>query len=256
MSSARVRVEITAGVGTLTLDRPPVNVLDRPMLDELRVTLLDLARRPDLRVLVLTGAGKAFCAGVDVADHTADRISDALPAFHAAIGALLAMDVPVIAAINGAALGGGCELAIACDIVLARSDARIGLPETRLGVFPPVAAALLPRMIGWQRAAECVLTGRTWTAEEAQDLGLVRRVVAPASFEAEVRAQAEHFAVLSGPVLRVAKRALRDGASAEAMHGVERAEALYLDTLMQLPDANEGIAAFLEHRPPVWSDAP
>lgn len=255
MTSERVHLAATDGVATLTLDRPPLNVLDRAMLAELHAALAAIERRTELRALVITGAGKAFCAGVDVADHTADRIADALPAFHRIVGALLALDVPVIAAVNGAALGGGCEIALACDIVLARSDARIGLPEIQLGVFPPVAAALLPRLIGWQRAAECVLTGRTYTGEEARELGLVRHVHAPERFDAEVRAYAQRFAALSAPVLRIAKRALRDGAAVETMHGVGRAESLYLDALMRLPDAHEGIAAFLEHRHPVWSHA-
>jgi cyclohexa-1,5-dienecarbonyl-CoA hydratase len=255
MTGPRIHLTIEDGVATLTLDRPPLNVLDVAMMRELREALTDIGERGELHALVLTGAGKTFCAGVDVADHTADRIGDALPAFHGAVRALLALDVPVIAAVNGAALGGGCELAIACDIVLARSNARIGLPEIQLGVFPPVAAALLPRLIGWQRAAECVLTGRTFTAEEARELGLVGHVHAPEHFDAEVRAFARRFAVLSAPVLRIAKRALRDGAAVETMRGVDRAESLYLHALMRLPDAHEGIAAFLEHRHPVWSDA-
>ena len=155
------------------IDRPPVNVLDIATLDALNAALAEAASDRGLKVLVLSGAGRAFCAGVDVADHTEERVESMLQAFHGRMGRIMALEAPVIALVHGAALGGGCELALACDFVLASDDLKLGQPEIQLAVFPPVAAALLPRLIGRQNALDLVLTGRTISGEEAQRLGLV-----------------------------------------------------------------------------------
>ncbi len=253
-ATSAVRVERRGGVAWLVMDRPPLNVLDIAMMRELGAALDALAGAPP-RVVVLTGAGRAFCAGVDVADHTESRVAEMLAAFHGVLGRLLHMGAPVVAAVNGAALGGGCELVQACDIVLARAGAKLGQPEIGLGVFPPAAAALLPRRIGVQAALDLVLTGRVVEAEEARALGLVARVLPADGFEAEVAAYAGKLAGLSAPVVRLAKRAVMDGLERPAAEALARAETLYLDELMRLGDAAEGLAAFLEKRAPVWKDA-
>jgi cyclohexa-1,5-dienecarbonyl-CoA hydratase len=250
-----LRVRNEGGVARLSLDRPPLNVLDLPMLEEMRRAVSALSRDPDVRVLVLTGEGRAFCAGVDVADHTADRVDAMLDALHEVFQELLRCGAPVLAAVNGAALGGGCELLLACDVVLARAGAKIGQPEVRLGVFPPVAAAYLPRIVGPQAALDLILSGRTILAEEARELGLVTRVLPPDEFDAEVDQYAASLADLSGPVLRLAKRAVRDGLEKPATRALKRAESLYRHDLMRLEDAHEGLAAFLEKRAPVWKGA-
>jgi cyclohexa-1,5-dienecarbonyl-CoA hydratase len=243
------------GVARLTLDRPPLNVLHIPLLRELDDALTAVADDAGARALVLTGKGKAFCAGVDVADHTPERIGTTLELFHSAIRTLLDLQLPVIAAVNGAALGGGCELVLACDVVLARAGAKLGQPEIRLGAFPPVAAVLMPRLLGRQRALDLILSGEVFTAEEALGWGLVTRVVAENIFDAAVAAYAEKLASLSRPVLRLAKRATREGELGEPTGAIEAAERLYLDELMNLDDAREGLSAFMEKRDPVWSDA-
>jgi cyclohexa-1,5-dienecarbonyl-CoA hydratase len=225
------------------------------MLGEVVCAVDAAAQDATAKVLVLTGAGKAFCAGVDVADHTADRVRHALPLFHQAIRTLRAAPMPVVAAINGAALGGGFELALACDLVVASDRARVGQPEIALGVFPPVAAVMLPRLTGMQRALDLVLTGRTLTAAEAYVMGLVTRVFPAEHFADELTALIDRMTSLSGPVLRMAKQAVRAGTEADVDPALERVERLYLDELMQLRDAHEGIAAFMEKRQPVWSEA-
>lgn len=255
MRYEHVRLEQGAGLALLTLDRPPLNVLDLPALRELRAALDEAASADGWKVLLITGAGRAFCAGVDVADHTADRIGETLPLFHEVVRRIWGLEMPVIAAVNGAALGGGCELALACDLVLAREDARIGQPEIRLGVFPPVAAALLPGRIGPQRAAELVLTGRTLSATEAREWGLVTEVLPADGFAHEVERAVSGLTALSRPALRLAKRALRAGLELPFDAALERAEALYLGELMRCEDPHEGLAAFLEKRRPVWKDA-
>ena len=250
-----LRVERDGGVFTLTLDRPPLNVLNVAMLRELDEALALLEEDQGARLLVLTGAGKAFCAGVDVADHTADRVREMLELFHSAVRRILALEFPVVAAVNGAALGGGCELMLACDLVVVRADARLGQPEIRLGSMPPVAAVLLPRLVGRQRALDLVLTGRTIDAEEARELGLVTRVLPADDFAPGVESYVDHLASLSRPVLRLAKQAVMEGAVLPFEQALQRTEEIYLDQLVNLDDAHEGLAAFLEKRDPVWKDA-
>lgn len=174
VSTARYTRE--GGIGRLVLDRPPVNVLNLGTMEALQSALAEAAADSGLKVLAVSGVGRAFSAGVDIADHTADRVGRMLELFHDAVRQLMALEAPVVALVHGAALGGGCELALACDMILARDDLKLGQPEIQLAVFPPVAAALLPRLIGRQRALDLILTGRTIGAAEALRMGLVSRV--------------------------------------------------------------------------------
>lgn len=243
------------GLRVLTLDRPPLNVANIDMLGEIARALTDIASDEAAAVLLITGAGKAFCAGVDVADHEADRVEEMIGVLHRTLGAIMALEIPVIAALNGATLGGGLELALACDVVLARSGAKLGQPEIQLGVFPPFAAAVLPRLIGRGAALDLCLTGRTLSAEDGRALGIVQHVFGPTNFETHAEEYARAMARLSAPVLRLTKRAIDDGLDESLDGAVEAAERLYLDDLMRLDDAHEGLAAFLEKRPPVWKGA-
>lgn len=250
-----IRTDLQGAVLRITLDRPPVNVLDREALEALADALSDAEAAEGAKVVLLTGAGRAFCAGVDVADHTPDRVEGMMAAFHRAITGLLHVPHPVVAAVHGGALGGGMELALAADVVLLRDDAKLGQPEIRLGVFPPPATVLLPRLIGRQRAADLLLSGRTLSAHEAHDFGLASRVLAEDAFQEEVDAYVNDLASLSGPVLRLTKRVMWEGLERplpEALRGADRA---YLDELMALEDPHEGLAAFMEKREPVWSES-
>jgi cyclohexa-1,5-dienecarbonyl-CoA hydratase len=173
--------------------------------------------------------------------------------FHGVIEKLMGLPFPVVAAVNGAALGGGCELALACDVVIAREGAKLGQPEICLGVFPPAAAVLLPRLVGPQVAADLILSGRVIEAGEASKIGLVSQVIPADEFDSAVGEYLESLASLSGPVLRIAKRALRDGELGTPTDAMRRVERIYLDELMQIDDAHEGLAAFTEKRAPVWT---
>ncbi|MEE9208090.1 MAG: enoyl-CoA hydratase-related protein [Gemmatimonadota bacterium] len=250
-----LRLDVADGVARVTLDRPPLNVLDIPMLQELDVVLAALGENDDLKLLVLTGEGRAFCAGVDVADHTAERVEFMLETFHGVIRRLLGFEFPVLAAVNGAALGGGCELLLACDMALAASDAKLGQPEIRLGVFPPVAAAILPRLVGLQHAMDLILTGRVLSAAEARDIGLVSQVADPDEFGRLVDERVAMLSALSRPVLRLTKRAVLDGLELPLSDALAAAERRYLGELMGFDDPHEGLAAFMEKREPVWRDA-
>lgn len=249
-----VRYARTGGIGRLVLDRPPVNVLDLAAMEALQSAIAEAAADAGLKVLAVSGAGRAFSAGVDVADHTADRVGRMLALFHGAVRQLMALEVPVVALVHGAALGGGCELALACDMVLARDDLKLGQPEIQLAVFPPVAAALLPQLIGRQRALDLILTGRTIGAAEALRMGLVSRVFSTTEFDAGTDAALAELASRSGPALRLAKRAVLESTELPFIPALQRAEDLYLDELMQLADVHEGLAAFMEKRAPVWED--
>lgn len=249
-----LRLAREADVVRLTLARPPVNVLHRPMLAELQETLVSLARDDEVRVVVLAGKGRAFCAGVEVADHLPDRLDETLDRFGAVIRGLLGLPMPVVAAVHGPALGGGCELALSCDVVLAREDLRMGVPEVRLAAIPPAAAALLPRLLGRQRALDLVLSGRAVDAREALALGLASHVYPEDRFEAAVSEYVRDLASLSRPALRLAKRAVREGLEGSTAEALAGAESLYRRELAPLLDAREGLAAFMEKREPAWSD--
>jgi cyclohexa-1,5-dienecarbonyl-CoA hydratase len=243
----------TDGVLCLTVDRAPLNILTIALMDELAAAV-HAAPASGARVILLTGAGeRVFCAGVDVADHTPDRVTGMMASFHRLIDAVLHSELPVVAALNGAALGGGLELALAADLVLAREGARIGQPEIRLGVFPPAAAALLPRLIGRQRALDLILSGRVLDAAEAHAIGLVSRVLPAPEFLAQCQAYAADIAGHSAPVVRLARQAVLRGLDRPLGEAMAEADRLYLEELMQLRDAHEGLAAFLEKRQPEWS---
>jgi cyclohexa-1,5-dienecarbonyl-CoA hydratase len=239
----------------LVLSRPPLNVLGIEMLRELDAALSWVHQDPGTAVLLITGEGKAFCAGVDVADHTEERVEEMIEVLHAALMRLSSFELPVVAGLNGAALGGGLELALACDVVLAREGAKLGQPEIKLGVFPPFAAAVMPRLVGRARALDLCLTGRTLTASEGLEVGLVQHVFSKESFAEDVEQYAASLSSLSPPVLRLAKRAIVEGLDAPVGEALHAAERIYLDDLMELHDAQEGLAAFLEKRAPTWKGA-
>jgi len=254
MSAAgTVRSERAGSVLTLTLDRPPVNVMDIPMIEALAAALESAAADRALSVVHLRAAGsKAFSAGVDVADHTPDRIRPMLEVFHKAFRILNKMDPVSVAEVFGLCLGGGCELAAMCDLAIVSEDAKIGQPEIELACFPPVAAAAFGGLVGPKRAAELVLTGRVIDGREAERIGLVTRAVPAAALAEETRKVVDALAAKSRPVLALTKRALRACHPGAFEKSLAEAERIYLDELTQVDDMHEGMAAFLEKRRPEW----
>jgi cyclohexa-1,5-dienecarbonyl-CoA hydratase len=250
---SRCTLERRGRVAALTLTHPPLNILDLQALTELDELLATLEGDHELQVLMVRGAGeRAFCAGVAVADHTADRIEPTLRTFHRALLRLWRLEATTLAVVHGHCLGGGLELAAACDLVVAASDSRLGVPEVRLGCYPPVAAALFPRRLGAPRALELMLTGRTIDAEEARRLGLVTRVAAPGGLATAAEALVAEVTAHSAAVTRAIKRASRAGEGLPFPEALAATERHYLEELTATADMAEGIAAFLEKRPPAW----
>lgn len=236
----------------ITLSDPPLNILDITMLEELREAIGRVG--PDRHVLIIDAAGeKAFSAGASVQDHLGDRVATMLENFHDCFRMLAKLDIVTVALARGSALGGGCELALACDFVLASDRARFGQPEINLGVFPPVAAYQLSRQIAPRKGLELLLTGDPIDAATAERLGLINAVFPFAEFDTRAVEWLQRLYKQSASSLRFAKRAFRLAQSADFNERLADVEHLYLDELMQTSDANEGLNAFIEKRKPVWS---
>ena len=255
MSDRFVELTCEGSVATLTLDRPPLNVMNIDTMEQINDALADLRGRREIKVLLFRGRGKAFSAGVDIADHTRDKVARMLQVFHRIFESIRMLDVIAVAAVDGLALGGGFELAIGCNLVVASESARFALPEIDVGVFPPLACVVLPRATPRRKAMEWILTGEEITAAELQSFGLVNRVFPDDRFEEELQRFVGVLTSKSGPVLQLAKRAQIESYYATYEEALYKAENLYLRELMPLADAQEGIQAFLEKRKPQWHDA-
>lgn len=246
-----LHINVSEGIAILTLDRPPLNVLDIPMLRQLHHTFTQLEENPQVRVLILRAEGKLFSAGVDIADHTPEKVGEMIPLFDEVCLALADFPVPTIAAIQGHALGGGCELVLCCDLAVASESAQLGQPEIQLAALAPIAALRLPHLTGYRAAAGLLFSGARITAAEAYRLGLLNAVVPAAEVEGWAQRKAADLACLSRAALVHNKRALRMGFDGWAA-SLPEIERLYLEDLMATADAEEGLAAFLEKRPPNW----
>lgn len=243
------------GLVTIEIDRPPHNILDIGLMRELGRAVGQACADESAKALLITGAGeKFFSAGVDVMDHTPDKVVDMIETFHGMLKAVLSCPIPTIAALNGSALGGGCELAICCDMQLAREGAKIGQPEIKLGVFPPIAAILLPKLMPINKAMELLLGGGVVAADEARLLGLINHVYPAATFGANCIEFAGQFLSLSRVALAYTKRAIREASGKPFTEALSRLEQLYLDDLMVTSDAIEGLNAFMERRKPDWTN--
>ncbi|MFQ5817208.1 MAG: enoyl-CoA hydratase/isomerase family protein [Terriglobia bacterium] len=246
-------VERSAGVAWLTVNRPELrNALNAATVEEFQHALGELAASPELGVLVVTGAGEqAFVAGADIRELRQRRRREALQAINQTLfTAIENFPQPVIAAINGYALGGGCELALACDIRIASDTAKFGFPETGLGIIPAAGGTQrLPPVIGWGKAKELILTGAIIDAHEAKRLGLVSQVVAPAALRATAQSYAEKILARGPLATRLAKLALNTAARVGLDAGL-MVERLAQTILFESKDKQEGMTAFLEKRKP------
>ncbi|MGB8475979.1 MAG: enoyl-CoA hydratase-related protein [Candidatus Acidiferrum sp.] len=246
--------EIRDSVAKITLNQPPLNIVDIPMIGEMHSALTRIHSMSSVKILVIGHQGKAFSAGVSIKDHAPDKVAEMLERFHGMFHLLDSLAVPSIAMVDGMALGGGCELAVFCDMVIASDRATFGQPEIKVGVFPPVAAVLFPRLIGRNRTLELLLSGEVVDAAEAKAMGLVNKVFPALNFREKADEFINKLTSMSGPVLRLTKRAVDRGLYQTVSEGIKDVEQLYLGELMQTEDAHEGLNSFLEKRKPIWKE--
>lgn len=249
----RIAMQVDGAVARIRLRNSPLNVIDIAMMEELAWALGDIEGRAEIAVVVLTGEGKAFSAGVDVAAHTPDKVEEMLGKFHAVIRGLVATKKVTIAAVQGHCLGGGAELAMVCDIVYTTESAQWGFPEIKLGCYPPVACTALSALVGQKRAAELILTGRTISGKEAAEMGMATSAVAESRLALTVEDCLNGLLNLSPAALAAAKKASYAWDSMHFDKGLARAEKIYFEELMKTADAHEGIRAFMEKRLPNWT---
>jgi cyclohexa-1,5-dienecarbonyl-CoA hydratase len=254
MSYKDIEVTFENGLGTVTLNRPPVNVLNIAMMEEINNALDSWQGDKELKVVLFKAKGKCFSAGVDVGEHMGGLASKMIEVFHGMFRRMDKLGVLTIASVHGSCLGGGCELAIFCDLVLTSESAKIGQPEIQVGVFPPIAAQIMPRIIGRKAAAELIFSGKIISAQEALNLGLINKVVKEEELEKETEIFLKPYMKLSSEVLRLTKKAMMSGLRDDLEPSLRLIEDVYLNELMKTHDAHEGLKAFLEKRKPDWKN--
>jgi cyclohexa-1,5-dienecarbonyl-CoA hydratase len=257
--ATKVRTELThdGQVARIVLAAPKANILDRAMMREIVEILATLRHHGHLKAVVVESEGPHFSFGASIEEHLPGEIAKTLKLFHALLEALMNAPAPTIAAVHGQCLGGGLELALACDLIMAEEGAQFALPEIKLGVFPPAGAALLPVRIGAGRSAELIITGESWPAAAAVSAGLVQRIAPAGELNAclDVWIQTD-FLPRSTSALRFVAQAARRTLVQALKTELPELERLYLDELMLHPDPVEGIRSFLEKRQPRWAASP
>jgi len=249
-----VRLEKAERVISITLDHAPLNIMDISLLRELDAVLSACASDPAADLVVLRGAGeRAFSAGVDIKDHSREKVPEMLEVVHGALRKLLALPQVTIARVQGVCLGGGCELASCCDFILAAENSSFATPEILVGCYPPVALARFSSLIGYRRAADLILTGRSIAAAEALSMGLISRVAPPGQLETALAALLDELLGKSGAVLRVTLKGLRELSLRGFADALQRSEQIYRDELLKTEDVEEGVRAFLAKRKPRWT---
>jgi len=248
-----VRVEIKDGIGTIRLDRPPINALNIQLQEELRAAATAAAADPEVRALIVYGGEKVFAAGADIKEMAAMSYVDMAARaadLSSAVGAFARIPKPVVAAITGYALGGGCELALACDWRVVADDAKLGQPEIKLGIIPGAGGTQrLARLIGPARAKDLVLSGRMVDAEEALRIGLADRVVPAADVYETAVALVRPYTEGPAQAVRAGKLAIDGGLEMDLASGLAWESQLFA-TLFATEDRREGMAAFVEKREP------
>jgi cyclohexa-1,5-dienecarbonyl-CoA hydratase len=251
-----ILVSIEGRVARLVLNKPPYNAMTIKMMQEVTKAIEALHDQHEVRVIVVEASPecKYFSAGVAVQDATPQRAFQMMEAFQGIFRAMLEISKPVVTVVNGPAVGAGCELAVFGDMVIATEKAQFAQPEIRLGVFPPVAAIMLPHLIGPKRALEMIVTAEPIKPPEALKLGLVNRVVLEANLKTEVDAILAKITDQSSAVLEMAKRVMFETMGMTLQQAMKHSASLYLNQLMDLEDAQEGLMAIVEKRKPVWKN--
>ena len=246
--------EKTDAVARITLNRPKFNMMNIEMMDELNNLLEGLVDDDDLKCIVFDAAGKHFCTGVEVADHKPDIVAGMIATFNHVFELTEQIEVPIIASVQGYCLGGGMELAIACDVIVAAQSAQFGQPEIKVGFFPPYAAMRLPQLVGPARAIEICTTGKFYSAEDARRMGMVAYVSEDEKLGETTNQIVKEIQANSPLIIRLNKRAVRQHLGMAFKPALAGVSDLFLNTLMKAEDTLEGIASYEEKRKPVWKN--
>jgi cyclohexa-1,5-dienecarbonyl-CoA hydratase len=249
-----IRLDLQPPIARLTLDRPEHNLLNEPLLRELAAGLDQISQTENIKIILLEAAGKVFCGGMDVGEYIPERAFLALEAFHVVCTAMLDASQPVLVVVNGPAIGGGAELAAFGDLVIATPRARFAFPEITIGMFPPLAATVLPHLIGPKLTLELVLTGEAISAERAQEMGLVNRLVPEAQLQQAVDELLARITAQSGAVMAMAKKAVLGGLGLSLREALRFSRDIFLNELYHLEDSREGLRALIEKRKPQWKN--
>lgn len=254
MPNDLIIVEKTNNIGKIIFNNGPLNILTISMMEQINNALEGFLQDDSLKAVIFDHNGKAFSAGVDIGDHMGDKAPKMIKEFHGIFRKLNKLKCPTIASIKGAALGGGCEIAIFCDMVFTSNKAKFGQPEIKVGVLPPIAVLAFPQIIGNKKAFELIMLGETIDANEAYRLGISNYVVPLDVYDQEFTKFIESFNDLSTIVLQHTKKAFKKALGIDFETKLDEIEEFYLKELMSTHDANEGLQAFLEKRPPNWQN--
>jgi cyclohexa-1,5-dienecarbonyl-CoA hydratase len=254
LTSDLIIVEKANNIGKIIFNNGPLNILTIGMMEQINKALEGFLEDESLKLVIFDHNGKAFSAGVDVGDHMGDKAPKMIKEFHGIFRKLNKLKCPTLASVKGAALGGGCEIAIFCDIVLTSDKAKFGQPEIKVGVFPPIAVLTFPQIIGNKKAFELIMLGEIIDAEEALKLGISNHIYPIESYEQEFTKFIESFNDLSTVVLKYTNKAFKKALGIDFEAKLDEIEEFYLEELMSTHDANEGLKAFLEKRPPNWQN--
>ncbi len=254
MTNDLVIVEKINNIGKIIFNNGSLNILTIEMMEQINKALDDFLEDESLKAVIFDHNGKAFSAGVDIGDHMGDKAPKMIKEFHGIFRRLIKLKCPTIASVKGAALGGGCEIAIFCDMVLSSDKAKFGQPEIKVGVFPPIAILAFPEIIGNKKAFELIMLGETIDAKEAYRLGISNQIFPLETYDQEFTKFIESFNGLSSIVLQYTNKAFKKALGIDFETKIDDIEEFYLKVLMSTHDANEGLQAFLEKRSPNWQN--
>ena len=254
MADKTIIIETSDSVATIPFARPKHNVFNIDMMNLFCDILEDLSNDSEIKCLVIKGQGSSWCAGVDVGDHKPEMADQMITTFNRSLLLLEGLQMPTVAAVHGACLGGGMEYAIACDVIIAGESAKFGQPEVRLGFLPPYAAIRLPQLVGPAKAIEICCSGKVYSAETARSMGFVSQTVPDDQFAAAVDDWIEDIRASSPLILRLNKQAVTQHLGMSTPDMLQSVGNLFLNTLMKTEDTLEGIASFYEKRKPRWKN--
>jgi cyclohexa-1,5-dienecarbonyl-CoA hydratase len=249
-----LKFDKTDGVARITLDRPKFNMMNIEMMQELNGLLETLLDDSHLKCVVYLAAGKHFCTGVEVGDHKPEKVDDMIATFNRIFELSEQIEVPIVAAVQGYCLGGGMELAIACDVIVAAQSAQFGQPEIKVGFFPPYAAMRLPQLVGPARAIEICTTGKFYNAEDARRMGMVAYLSEDDKLGECTDKIVKEIQASSPLIIRLNKKAVKQHLGLAFKPALAGVSDLFLNTLMITEDTLEGIASYEEKRKPLWKN--